>query len=395
MLSSVNTDSLFVYAYKQQQALESLSNNALSAGMDLYGKEDYKAAAQAFQRAIDLAPQSDLASDACNYLSMSYLKLGEADKAIEAYKKWIQLNPGQADPHLKLGNFYFSQEKYNEAVGEFSEAVKLDPSAKNCYSLGQAYLFLDRFSEAEAEFRKVRRLQPEDPAGYYGMGLAYSKQGRYENAVEMFDQATRLDHEFYDAYAEKGYAYADMGNMDEAQKIFEFLEGEDEGLADTLSRYMYKVDPPKMVFASALESTFAYQKPRKSLVSSLDSYLENANAEKTFTMVFYFDKKMDRSSVEDRFNWTIRRSLMDGAGTAYNYGLSVPDTEAEITCFPDYVYYDEDALSATLHFTIQQNESADGTIDPSHIEFKFTGQDQWGLFMDKDADQYTGFSGVF
>jgi len=395
MVNSVNTDNLFITAYQRQQALESLSNNALSAGLDLYRKKDYKAAAKTFQRAIDLAPQSNLAPDACNYLSMSYLKQGEPDKAIDAYKKWIQLNPGQADPHLKLGNLYFSQKQHSEALEEFSQAVSLDPSAKNRYSLGQAYLFMDRYSEAETQFRHVQRLQPKDPAGYYGMGLAYSKQGRHENAVKMFDQAIRLDREFYDAYAEKGYAYADMGNMDGAQKIFEFLEDEDPDLADMLSRYIYKVDPPKIVFASALESTFSYQSPRKSLVSGLDSYLENANAEKAFKMVFHFDKEMDRASVEDRFNWTIQRSLMDGSGTAYNLGLSVPDTEVGITSFPDYVYYDANTLSATVHFTIQQNESADGTIDPSHIEFKFRGEDKWGLSMDKDADQFTGFSGVF
>jgi len=395
MLGNVSADNLFVYAYQQQQTLESLSNNALSAGLDLYRKGDYQSATGAFQRAIDLAPQSALASHACNYLSMAWIKLNKPDKAIAAYQKWIQLNPGQSDPHLKLGNLYFSQKKYQEALEEFSEAVRLDPNAKNRYSLGQCYLFLNRFGEAETEFRAVQRLAPDDPAGYYGTGLAYSKQGRHEHAIDMFDQAIRLDREFYDAYAEKGYALSDMGEMEEAQKVFEFLEQKDPDLADMLSRYMYKVDPPKIVLASAVESTFPYQRPRNALVSNLDSYLENANAEKTFTVVFRFDKKMDRSSVEDRFNWTIKRSLMDGAGTAYNLGLSIPDTEVAVPCFPTCVYYDEKSLSATVYFTVRQNASANGTIDPSHIEFQFRGQDQWGLSMSREADQFTGFSGVF
>ncbi|MBW1780315.1 MAG: tetratricopeptide repeat protein [Deltaproteobacteria bacterium] len=396
MLSSISADSLFVNAYQQQQALESLSNNALNAGMDLYGNEDYEAAARAFQRAIDLAPQSDYAADACNYLSMSHLKLGEEDKAIEAYVRWIQLNPDDAAPHVKLGKLYFDQERYTEAEGEFSEAVRIDPTnAENAYSLGQAYLFLERFTDAEAQFRKVQQLQPKDPAGYYGLGLAASKEGRYERAIKLFDQAIALDHDFYDAYAEKGYVYADMGNMDAANKLFELLEKEDEDLADTLSRYIYKVDPPKIAFASALTSTFSYNKSRMTQVSDLDSYLENANASASFTMVFQFDKQMDRLSIEDRFNWMISRTLADGSGTAYNFGLTPPDTEVSITSFPDYVYYDEDALTATVHFTIDQNDSADGTMDPSHIEFKFMGEDEWGLSMDKDADQFTGFSGVF
>jgi len=396
MVSSVSSANLFITYSQQKRALESLSNAALNTGMELYSKKDYKEAAKAFQRAIELSPQSDYSADACNYLSMSYLQLKDEDKAIEAYEKWVQLNPEDDEPRVKLGKLYYDQERYAEALDEFSEAVRIDPaSAENYYSLGQGYLSLERFTEAEAQFRKVKQLAPDESAGYYGLGLAYSKQGRYEAAIEMFDKAIRLDREFYDAYAEKGYAYADMGDIDEAEKILETLEDEDEDLADTLSRYIYKVDPPKIAFASALESTFGYRKSRLTQVSDLDSYLENAGAEKQFAIVFQFDKEMDRASVQDRFNWAIKRTLADGSGTAYNFGLSVPDTEVGITSFPDYVTYDKDALTATVHFTIQQNESADGTIDPSHIEFKFTGEDKWGLSMDKDADQFTGFSGVF
>ena len=391
----ISTDNLFVTASQQQQTLESLSNNAISAGIDLYRKEDYKGAARAFQRAVNLAPQSSYSGTACNYLAMSYLKLGDNDQAAEAYKKWIQLNPDQADPHLKLGNLYFSQQKHKEAEQEFSEAVRLDPNAKNIYSLGQAYLFLERYNDAETQFRKVQRLMPEDPGGHYGMGLVYSKLGRHEKAIEMFDQAIRLDREFYDAYAEKGYAYADMGDMESAEKIVEFLKEEKPELSDTLSQYMYKVDPPKIEFVAAYDSSFTYQFSRNTPVSLLDSYLENANAEKTFKMTFVFGKEMDRASVEDPLNWMIQRTWMDGTGSSYNYGLPIPDTEVAIPTFPDHVHYDPDTLSATVYFTIKQNASADGTIDPSHIEFKFSGKDKWGLSMDKNADQFTGFSKVF
>lgn len=395
LLTGVNTDNLFITAYQKQQSLETLSNNALRAGMDAYRKKDYETAAKAFKQAVDMAPQSPLAGDASNYLAMSYLKLEDSEKAIEAYQRWMQLKPDQADPHIKLGNLYFSQEKHKEAEKEFEEAVRLDPNAKNIYSLGQAYLFLERYSEAEAEFRKVQRLMPQDPGGHYGMGLAYSKQGRYEKAIEMFDQAIRLDREFYDAYAEKGYAYADMGDMEAAEKIVEFLKDEKPELSNTLSQYMYKVEPPKIEFAAMFDSTFNYQFSRKTPVSLLDSYLENANTEKTFKMVFVFGKGMDRSSVEDPLNWMIQRTWLDGAGTSYNYGLPIPDTEVNVPTFPDHVHYDPDSLSATVYFTIKQNASADGTIDPSHIEFKFNGTDKWGLSMDKSADQFTGFSKTF
>ncbi|MGV7222913.1 MAG: tetratricopeptide repeat protein, partial [Nitrospinales bacterium] len=77
----------------------------------------------------------------------------------------------------------------------------------------------------------------------------------------------------------------------------------------------------------------------------------------------------------------------------YNFGDEIPPTEINLESFPDYVIYDQDALTATVGFTIRQNETADGTIDPSHIIFKFDGEDVYGVSMDPDGDEYSGFSG--
>lgn len=394
LLSGTDTGALFVSSARQQQELEYMSNNALKSGIDLYQKEDYKGAARAFRGALSMAPNSSFSKNAAKYLAMAQLNLGEIDKAIEAYKTSIRLNPDLTEPHVDLAKLYFSEGRYREAETEYAAAVRIDPSAANHYSLGQAYLFQNRYIEAETEFHQVRRLEPESPYSFYGLGLAYSKQGRYEKALDLFEEATKLNRDFHDAYVEMGFAYADLGRTEDAEKIFDFLEREAPDLADTLSRYMYKVDPPKLVFANQL-STFSYMRPRMTKVSDLDAYLENANASKTFTMIFQFDKEMDRGSVENRFNWKIGRATGIGLGEAYNFGLPMASTEISITSFPDNVYWDEDTMTAKVQFTIRQNDSADGTIDPAHIEFKFTGIDKSGLSMDPDKDQYTGFSKVY
>jgi hypothetical protein len=185
-----------------------------------------------------------------------------------------------------------------------------------------------------------------------------------------------------------------MGEMGTAQELVDFLEFEDQVvLADNLSRYMYKVDPPKMVYAQSA-STFPFSVGNNAPVQLLDSYLATANATQTFTMRIQFDKAMDRESVENVTNWKIGRAVGSGPGQAYNFGMSIPSTEITISPLPKSVYYDADNYSATVFFDIRQNATADGTIDPSHIEFKFSGQDVYGNKMDPNFDQYTGFSGV-
>jgi tetratricopeptide (TPR) repeat protein len=391
--NTVNPDSLFISVAQQQSQLENLSNSALTNGIDLYVQGKYEAATKAFQRSISLAPNSPNSIKASNYMAEAYLQLNETEKAIKTYKRSASLNPNLDEPHIQLGNLYFFEERYAEAEIEYEKAVDLNPTANNRYTLGQAYIETGRFSDAEVQFNQVQRLEPDKPKGSYGLGLTYSKQGRYEDAIRQFEAAISLDNDLYAAYAEIGYAYADLGQMDAAQEQLDFLDQNDPDLADVLSRYMYKVDRPKFIFAHAT-STFQYSMPESTPLSVLDAYLENANASKTFTMKFQFDKDMERESVENRYNWTINRSAGSGPGQAYNFGRSIPESEIRIAPFPDDVIYDAKTLTATLTFSIHQNADANGTLDPAHIEFKFRGEDQFGLKMDPDHDQFSGFSGI-
>jgi Tfp pilus assembly protein PilF len=356
-------------------------------------KEDFRGAIKAFTRAVGLAPDSANAVDAAIYMAKGYLNLDDTENAIKAYKTGIRLNPFRDDTHIQLGNLFFAEERYDEAVKEYTEAARLNPSASNYYTLGQGFLAAGSYGSAATQFNKVLSMAPTDPAGNHGLGLLYSKQGRYEDAIRQFKTAIQKDSQFFNAYAEMGYAYADLQMMDEAQKQVDYLKRVDPMLADAVSRYMYKVDPPKLMYAQAA-STFLYKMPNGTKVSSLDSYLINANASKSFTMVFHFDKQMDRESVENRMNWRIGRSTQTGIGQAYNFGLPIPSTEVTVGPLPVSVYWNKEEMTATVTFSIQQNATADGTIDPSHIEFKFSGEDIFGNSMDDKFDQYIGFSGV-
>ncbi|CAB1068224.1 hypothetical protein JY97_07375 [Alkalispirochaeta odontotermitis] len=385
-------ENILAFANQKSYQLESLANSALQSGIDSYMDEDFEGAAKEFKRAIGLAPDSPYSVDAAHYMAQAHLNLDDPKKAIEAYQESIRLDSYRDDSHNKLGNLYFSLDRHEDATTEYEAAARLNPDATNIYTLGQAYLNVERFSDAETQFSKVAQMERQDPAGKFGLGITFSRQNRNEEAIAMFEEAIALKDDFYDAYAEMGYTYADMGDMDQAQELVDFLEIQDQAvLADNLSRYMYKVDPPKIVYAQSA-STFPFLMGSNTPISALDTYLESANATKTFTMRFQFDKAMDRESVENVANWQIDRAVGNGPGQAYNFGMSIPSTDIKISSLPKSVYYDSANYSATVFFEIQQNAAADGTIDPSHIEFKFSGQDIYGKKMDPNFDQYTGFS---
>jgi tetratricopeptide (TPR) repeat protein len=356
-------------------------------------RQDYEGAVKEFRRSIGLAPNSAYSTDASSFMAEAYLALGDTRSAVKTYEDALKRNPQRDDIAISLGNVHFAAEDYDEAAKAYENAVSIWPSSGNHYALGQAYMNAGRYSDADREFNTVLRKDPDKPNGNYALGLNFSKQDRLEDAILQFKEAIRIDPKFYDAQAELGYTYADLGELDEAQRIADNLEHVAPDLADTLSRYMYQVDPPKFMFAYA-DSGFNYHMPWKTQLAFLDGYLATPNAEKAFKMVFQFDKEMDRESVENVLNWHIGRSTQSGPGQAYNFGRPVPDTEVTLPPLPKSVYYDEKNLTATIYFTIRQNEAGDGTIDPNHIEFKFSGKDAYGYKMNPKYDQFMGFSGI-
>lgn len=393
--NSDSADSLFSATLTQSSGLEGLANAALQRGIDRFTKKDYEGAVKEFKRSVGIGRGSSFAADAAQYLAMSYIQLEDTENAVKAYKSALTIDPYRDDIRVKLGNLYFFEGNYEEARANYAEAVRLNPSTANRYSLGQAYIELGRFSEAENQYNEIQRLAPREAGGYLGLGQAYSRQGKHDEAIRQFKEAVNRDGTLYDAYTRMGYSYADLGEMESAQNVVDTLERLNQSeMADTLSRYMYKVDPPKMMFAQSA-STFPFSLGKGTPLVALNSYLMTPGASKTMSIRIQFDKKMDRESIENVTNWQIGRAGGPGPGQAYNFGLPISPNEARLSPLPNAVTWDEKNLTATVYFSVTQNAAANATIDPSHVEFKFSGKDIYGLKMNPKFDQFTGFSRVY
>jgi tetratricopeptide (TPR) repeat protein len=392
---AISSANLFNATGNHSAQMDALSGQALSSGIAKYMADDFEGAAKDFKRAYGLSPYSDYSYDATKYLSMSYKRLNQPEKAIAAYEQAIKVSPTDDRLQLELGNLLFAEERYGEAITAYEEAVRLYDDSNNRFSLGQAYLKTERFDDAAHQFEKIIQFGGKFARnGYYGLAQTYKGQKKFDEAIEQLETAVSQDRDFISGYEEMGYVYADAGKMDKAEEIKNFLDRKDPTSALLLNEYINKVTRPKIKFAYA-SSTFKYYLKPKSSLAVLDDYLSNAGASKTLTMEFQFDKEMDRESIQDIFNWTIKRSEETGPGMRYNWGLPVPDTEAGIAIHPSDVYYDAEKRTALVRFTVTQNGNADATIDPSHLVFSFSGQDTDGNEMHTQYDQFMGFSKSF
>jgi hypothetical protein len=66
-----------------------------------------------------------------------------------------------AEEHFEKGFEYFQQEKWDEAIAEFQEAVRLDPDfALACMALGYSYVNKGEFEQAIEALEKYLQLEP-------------------------------------------------------------------------------------------------------------------------------------------------------------------------------------------------------------------------------------------
>lgn len=392
---NVSAESLFISKAAQSVQLENIAKRVLVSGLNQFSAKKYDQAISSMKRVVGLAPLSTTAIDAYDYMAKAYQAKGNVRAAVEAYQHSIRVDPSRDDTRVALGKVYTTQGQFDQALRQYESAFKVKPTTANRYIMAQGYLAAGRLSDAEQQFKLLQRLEPQKNVGSFGLGQTYAKQGHLTEAVAAFQNAIRLKKDDWNAQAELGYALTDLGESEKALKVVDTIKTKDAVLAGQLSAYIFEKTRPKMVVAFNEDFLQAFPATRApgTEVAGLGGYLAQPGGERTFSMVFYFSKPMDEKSVENVANWSIARSVDSGKGDGYNFNVILPGTEIDLPPLPDSVVYDSEKLAATVFFTLSQNQTADGTLDPSHVKFKFNGMDAQGLTMDPKADEYTGFSG--
>ena len=400
-LFSVTSDNLFTPVTDTRSVqMQNMSARALNAGLKQFTAGNYDLAIASFKKSISFAPTTDSALNAADYMARSYVVQGNTQAAISAYTKALKVAPNRDDLHVQLGNIYTSNKDYTNALAQYKLGVKYNASPSNLFSLGQGYLGAGQTDQAMVQFQRLKQQQPNGPYGDFGMGQTYAKQGNPQAAIDSFQKAIARKSDYLNAYSEMGRAYVDNGQMAQAKQLvstLNTLSPGDTSLAKGLNQYIYEKSKPQIVQANASKvyTPFLAALGPGTPVDAMSFYtLSQANATQTVSMVFQFSKPMDQHSVENVFNWNIARALGTGRGDGYNYSMSPSSTDVSLQPTPVGVYYDPATQSATVLFNLTQNATADGTIDPRHINFSFSGKDVTGLSMDKTANMYSGFTGV-
>ena len=123
-----------------------------------------------------------------------YLLQEQPDKAIEEFKRELELQPGHAYALMQIAYEYLKRGDAAAALPWAQQAVTAAPSVFTSHkALGQALLETGDVDGAIKELETSARLAPDSPSTHLSLGKAYQRAGRAEAAAKEREEFARLD----------------------------------------------------------------------------------------------------------------------------------------------------------------------------------------------------------
>jgi tetratricopeptide (TPR) repeat protein len=110
-----------------------------------------------------------------------------AERAKKEFLKEITIDPTNTGAHYILGELARRDEKCEEAIPQFSEAIKYNPDFAEAY-LGKGFCLvnLKKYEEAVPPLRSAERLTPGNPEVHHTLATALQRSGHKEEAEKEF-----------------------------------------------------------------------------------------------------------------------------------------------------------------------------------------------------------------
>jgi len=152
----------------------------------------------ALPSAKDLALRSDGVhkADALAHFvqGVDYEENGEMDKALEAYRQVLNVDPGEVELAVRVAALLVREDEYPDAIDVLKDAVKARPNAPEPYlSLSFIYAkYLRKIDQAIAFANKAIALDPQSIDGYQRLFEIEIASGDEKRALATLDRAAKI-----------------------------------------------------------------------------------------------------------------------------------------------------------------------------------------------------------
>lgn len=161
-------------------------------GAEYFRLKRFDVALEEFNTAIERSPNYALAY---NGLGLVYAALGEKSRAEVAFKRAIQLQPGNSESHNNYGRFLCDQGQYDASQKEFLQAVK-NPLYKTpqiaLYNAGVCALRAQQKPQAEQYFFQALQIDPLAHASAYQLANLQFGRGEAQLALNTLQNSVNV-----------------------------------------------------------------------------------------------------------------------------------------------------------------------------------------------------------
>lgn len=151
-------------------------------GKLLLQKKDYRGAAAALARSLELRPDTEVAYG----MAAAFFHLGEKDKAAGVLEEMVKSGGDRASLRIMAGRAYESFGMFAEAEREYKKAIEKDAKfSRGHYFLGLMHMVRNEWNatpEARQEFLAEIAINPDDFFGNYFMGYILSTEKKYDES---------------------------------------------------------------------------------------------------------------------------------------------------------------------------------------------------------------------
>ncbi|MBF0380933.1 MAG: tetratricopeptide repeat protein [Magnetococcales bacterium] len=195
----------------------------LQQGVAFYQSGELDRAIEHYKKSLEIQPDN---VSALSCLGAALQAKGEMDLAVDSYQMAIAIKPDYSEAYYNLGTAKKEQGKLDEAVDCYKKAIAINPNYAGAYSnLGIIFHNQGRFVEAVGYYEKAFAINPDYALAYSNLGNTLIMLGDNDLAVKYCQKAINIKPDFAQAYCNLGNGFQALGLVDKAiasyKKAFE------------------------------------------------------------------------------------------------------------------------------------------------------------------------------
>ena len=130
---------------------------------------------------------------------------GDHRRAEAIYRQLLELRPGDADMHSRLGDTLARQNKMQAAKEQYLAVLDINPRiASALYGLGNVLSFEKNYEEAALRYEQSLAIGPNHVPSLANLGSIRVYQGKLEEAEALFRRGLELDPESFECHRQMG-----------------------------------------------------------------------------------------------------------------------------------------------------------------------------------------------